>query len=161
MPHSIDRRPSFAQKLDLQRRSTKLSAVDLQPDFFDEAARAAPSPVTDALIIAQPSDLAALKLAQLASGLTDKQIYDPLDLDKATWSRIGNGEANFPSRCRVQFQRLTRDVIPLKWEAHHLGYSLTPIRTALEERLADATTRADEAERRLAVAMEVMRELRR
>jgi hypothetical protein len=107
----------------------------LQLDAF---ARPAPtqSNISDAIVFAQPSFGAALVLACAASGLEDKQIYIPLGIDHAQWSRIKSGQAYFPMRKYDEFAELVGNDILLRYVAHRRRYALVPLQTALEEKVA-------------------------
>lgn len=71
----------------------------------------------------------AIHLAQEVSGLTDKQIYEALDIDKGHFSRMKSGEGNFPMDERfINFMRLVGNEIPLIWIAEACGYDWGTIR---------------------------------
>lgn len=93
--------------------------------------------VSDAIIQAQPSFLAAILLAMTVSGREDKQIYSPLEIDHAQWSRIRGGTANFPVNRLDQFMDLVGNDIPLRWLAFKRGFELKPLRSELERRVLE------------------------
>lgn len=118
------------------------------------------APVSAALIVRQPTMLSALQLSQTVSGLDDKQIYSPLGVDHAQWSRIKTGGANFPVNQLCEFMRLTGNHIPLVWLAHQMGYELRPLLSTLEQQLEAERGARQEAERELAIIKKFMRETR-
>lgn len=96
-----------------------------------------PAIVSDDIVRAQPSFLAAILLAVTVSGLDDKQIYGPLDINHAQWSRIRGGGANFPVDQLDEFMNIVGNDIPLRWLAFKRGYELKPLRSALERRVLE------------------------
>jgi hypothetical protein len=95
----------------------------------------AEQPVSDDVIFKQPDKLSALKLAQQVSGLDDKAIYMPMQLDKATWSRIMSGQANFPTNGEEQFMQIVGNLIPLKWSAFKFGKGLHDLEDAKDKQI--------------------------
>jgi hypothetical protein len=79
-----------------------------------------------------PSKSAAIARCVQLSGLQDKQIYGPLALDKAHWTRIKQGSANFPPDSESPLMRLCGNHVPLLWSAYHEGFELRPILSAVE-----------------------------
>lgn len=93
----------------------------------------------------------AINLAQEVSGLEDKQVYGPLDLDASHWSRIKNGTASMPGDERfVHFMDVVNNEIPLIWLAESRGYDWTTIRrhqSTEQKRIADLEQALAESER--------------
>ena len=90
-------------------------------------ARADDVPVST--IIRRPTLLRAMHLAQEVSGLEDKAIYDPLEIDPGHWSRIKSGAAAFPMDERfMRFFGIVQNDIPLIWLAEARGYDWSTIR---------------------------------
>lgn len=94
-------------------------------------------PVSDEIIRKQGSHLQAIKLAVQSSGLEDKQIYAPLGIDKATWSKILDGQFSFPTNKYEQLFDLLGNEIPLIWMANRRGYALVPMQDAKDKRISD------------------------
>lgn len=94
-------------------------------------------PISEDMIYRQQTKLAAISLAVLVSGLDEKQIYIPLGLDKATWSKICSGQLNFPTNKEEQFFDITGNEIPLQWLAYRRGYKLVPLEDAKERRIRE------------------------
>lgn len=93
--------------------------------------------ISDSVIQAQPNFLAAIKLAVQVSGLEDKQVYMPLGIDKAHWSRIMSGQAHFPENKIEQFMDLVSNEIPLIWLSWRRGYDLTPREDAKDKKIRE------------------------
>jgi predicted XRE-type DNA-binding protein len=94
-------------------------------------------PVDDSVIRIQPNFLQAIRLAIQSSGLEDKQIYSPLGIDKATWSKILDGQFSFPTNKYEQLFDLIKNEIPLVWLAFRRGYILMPLRDAKDRRIVE------------------------
>ena len=88
----------------------------------------------------------AFTLACDASGLDDKEIYLPLDMDKAQFSRIKSGSANLDSDMLPKFCAVVGNRIYPEWLAFTLGCTLVMIKTEAERRAEIAEARAHAAE---------------
>lgn len=105
-----------------------------------------PQAVDPALVIAQPSMLAAIKLCISLGGFdADKQVYGALDIDAGHWSRIHRGEAHFPVDKLPALMDLCGNEAPLIWLTHSRGYDAASLRK-----------RETETERALRVAQEAL-----
>lgn len=129
-------------------RSKSLRAVDEQGELPLRRA-AVTSPVSPEVVRAQPSFRAAIRLAANASGLEEKEIYVPLKIDGGYWTRIMNGDANFPDDKLEKFMDLVENEIPLEWLAFRRGKGLHMLQTEAEKQLHAAEARAQRAEDRL------------
>lgn len=136
--------PSRAHKRDSQQVSTNSPAVE-QLDFL--SARKAPVPVDKPYLVALPNFRRALRYSVSLADLEPKQVYEPLGMDKATWSRIESGYQCFPPEKLQELAAITGNNAPLMWLAHNLGFDLRPLRSELEEQLEAERERADELER--------------
>lgn len=109
-----------------------------------------PQVVDSALVIAQPTLLAAIKLCISLGGFeADKQIYGELGIDAGHWSRILRGEAHFPVDKLPALMDLCGNESPLIWLVHNRGYAPASLRkreTETERALREANE-ALEAER--------------
>jgi hypothetical protein len=56
--------------------------------------------------------------------LEPKQIFEPLEMDKAIWSRIENGSMSFPADELVKLSAITQNKAPFLWLAHQFGYDI-------------------------------------
>src|SRR6478609_5925216 len=142
----------FAQSQDTERVGT-ISRPGEQIDFL--AKRKPCPPVDKAYVLSLPSFRRALRYSLSLADLDPKQVYEPLDMDKATWSRIENGQQAFPPDMLNQLAEITGNDAPLIWLAHSRGYELRPLKSELQERLDAAEANAAELERQ----NKLMREL--
>jgi len=101
--------------------------------------------VDPALVSAQPSMLAAIKLCISLGGFeADKQVYSALDIDAGHWSRIHRGEAHFPVDKLDALMDLCGNESPLIWLTHRRGYDVTSLRKR-ETETERALRKANEA----------------
>lgn len=147
----------FAKQNDPQQVGTESPAV-VQLDFLPTKRPC--RPVEKAYVLSLPSFRRALRYALSLADLEPKQVYDPLGMDKATWSRIENGQQAFPPEKLHQLAELTGNDAPLIWLAHSRGYELRPLRSELQEQLEAERARADELERRLEIITKFVRSTR-
>lgn len=110
----------------------------------------AEQPVSLDVIYRQPDMLSAVRLAIQVSGIDEKQIFMPLGIAKAQWSRILSGQAHFPTNKYEQFMSLTGNEIPLIWLAFRRGKGLHDLEDAkdkiireLQERVAEQKKEID------------------
>lgn len=89
----------------------------------------------------RPTFLAAWNFAVDFAALEDKQVYQPLGIDSAHWSRIRTGRASPPGDERfVRFFDIVQNEIPLAWLVESRGYdwmSLRKHRSDHERRIAE------------------------
>lgn len=126
--------------------SKNLRSVDAQEEL-PLRRRLVTSPVSPQVVQAQPSFRAALRLAANASGLEEKEIYLPLKIDAGHWTRIMNGDANFPDDKIEAFMDLVENEIPLEWLAFRRGKGLHMLEGEAERLLRierEARARAEE-----------------
>jgi len=69
------------------------------------------------------------------SCLEPKQVYGPLGIAQATFSKIISGTAFLDPNHRLPFMQLCGNQLPLLYEAEQLGFELQPKRTPLERQL--------------------------
>lgn len=149
---------SFRASSDAQRASRQ--SRDVEQLELRIARRSASAVVDAAVIAAQPTFTAALNLCMNASGLTDKEVASALDIDAATWSRIRSGQTYFPQEKLIPLMELCGNDVPLRWLAERCGYELKPLRSELEQRIADLETQLAERDRDLAVIKRFVQETR-
>jgi len=96
------------------------------------AAQAHSEPLTPELIRSirkRPTFLSAWNFALDFSALDDKQVYQPLGIDSAHWSKIRSGRASPPADERFgRFFDIVQNEIPLVWLAESRGYDWLTIR---------------------------------
>lgn len=107
----------------------------------------APQAVDAALVVAQPSFLASIKLCISLGGFeADKQVYGALDIDASHWTRILRGDAHFPVDKLIDLMDLCGNESPLIWLAHARGYDPASLRqreTETERELRQAREALD------------------
>lgn len=97
----------------------------------------AEQPVAPDVVYRQPDMLSAIRMAVQVSGLDEKQVYLPLGVDKATWSKILSGQFNFPTNKYEQFMAVVGNQIPLVWLAYRCGYGLHRIEDAKDKTIRE------------------------
>lgn len=141
-----------------QRQSTAsidVAQLELLPT------RKAVAPVDKAYALAMPTLRRAIRYSVSLADLDPKQVYGPLDMDKAIWSRIENGGMSFPADRLNALAQLTGNAAPLMWLAQEQGFDLRPLRSELQERLEAAEARAVAAEHELEVVKRFFRDTKR
>jgi plasmid maintenance system antidote protein VapI len=124
--------PFFAQSKDAQRPST-ISPGVAQLSLLAERR---PCPAVDkSRLLALPNFRRALRYSVSLNDLEPKQVYEPLDMDKATWSRIENGTQSFPADDLIKLTEIVGNDGLLMWLVHQRGYELRPLKSELQERL--------------------------
>lgn len=110
------------------------------------------------IITAQPTFLAAINLMFNVSGLEEKELYMPLDIDASHWSRIRKGAdgAHFPTNKLEAAMDLCNSDIPLQWLAARRGYELRPLLSDIERQLEAERAARIRAEEKLATVTEFM-----
>lgn len=136
--------------------SKTLRSVDSQGEL-PLTRRVVSSPVSADVVRAQPSFRAAIRLAANASGLEEKEIYMPLKIDGGYWTRIMNGDANFPDDKLERFMDLVENEIPLEWLAFRRGKGLYMLESEAERLLRLEREARLKAEDRLAYAENLLK----
>lgn len=112
--------------------------------------------IPDELIFAKKTQGAAFSLACDASGREDKEIYLDLNIDAGTFSRMRDGKNTLPAdRIRDFCEAVGNNIYP-RWIAYQVGCGLVMLKSEAERRADMERERADEAEKKLAWAMEVI-----
>lgn len=70
------------------------------------------------------------------SNLEAKEIYGPLGIDQAQWSRIWSGSAFLHPDLKFQLMEVCGNDVPLRYDALMRGYELTRIKSSLEAEVA-------------------------
>lgn len=85
--------------------------------------------IDPALVIAQPTFLAAIKLCISLGGFeSDQQVYSALGIDASHWTRILRGDAHFPVNKLTELMDLCGNEAPLIWLTHSRGYDAASLR---------------------------------
>lgn len=111
--------------------------------------KADPQPVSAEVVQAQKDFLAALNLQINVSGLDDKEIYIPLDIDAAHWSRIRKGEAHFPLNKLNDLCDLCQNEITLEWFSWRRGKGLVVLESESQRLLRVEREAHDKTRERL------------
>lgn len=99
---------------------------------------------------------AAFTLACDASGLEDKEIHLAMGVDAGTFSRIKSGKNTLGADHVAEFCRVVGNTIYPEWVAYQVGCGLVVLKSEAERRAEQAEARADEAEKKLAWALELL-----
>ena len=119
-----------------------------------------PTDITDESILKQPNFHAALMLCARESGLVDKQIYGPLGLNAAQWSRIVHKHMHFPPDLVPQFMDICGNQIPLRWLAMTHGYDLKRKQLQIEQENQDLRQEVADLKRDKQTILEFAKNLR-
>lgn len=109
------------------------------------------------LVRAKRTAAAAFTLACDASGLDDKEVYLALGIDAGYFSNIKKGKATLQADLVSKFCDVVGNTIYLEWTAYQVGCTLVVIKSAAERRAEAAESRADELQRKLDFASELLR----
>lgn len=118
-----------------QPASTKLIDVDDAQHELPLSREPARVDVPMELIRAKRSKGAAFTLACDASGLDEKEIFMPLRMDKAQFSRIKSGTANLDCDQLAEFCRVVGNRIYADWLAWKVGCVLKEIESETQRQL--------------------------
>ncbi len=118
-----------------------------------------PSSVTVPIEIvrSQKSSGAAFALACQASGLEDKEIAMACNLDAGYFARIKKNLATLQGNELAGFCKVVGNTIYPEWLAYQVGCTLVIVQSEAERRALLAEERANEAEKKLQWALEVLR----
>lgn len=106
---------------------------------------------------------AACAYAAQQCGLQDKSICFETGIDPGVWSRIKSGDANPSGEFMQRLMDLTGCEAPLLWQLERRQYDVTSLRhseTELQRRAREAEERAAAAEQKLAMGLDLLRQLR-
>lgn len=98
----------------------------------------------------------AFTLSCDASGLEDGEIAFALGIDAGTFSRIKKGTNTLHGDNVSRFCRVVGNTIYPQWLAYQIGCGLVMLKTEAERGAEEAEARADEAEKKLAWALQVI-----
>ena len=109
-----------------------------------------------AMIQGRKNQGAAFTLACEASGRDDKEIYLDLGIDAGTFSRMKDGKNTLSGDRMRDFCEAVGNTIYPQWLAYQVGCGLVMLKTEAERRAELAEARANEAEKKLEWAMQIM-----
>jgi hypothetical protein len=125
---------------------SQFASIDLQDQRELPLARVARSShVSLEVVRKQRTAGAAFTLACTASGLEDKEVYLPLEIDAGHFSRIKKGEAGFPPDKLHAFCQLVGNTIYPEWIAYQVGCGLVMLKSEAERRAEQAERERDAA----------------
>lgn len=81
-----------------------------------------------------PSLRRAMRYAISLADLEPKQVYVPLKKDKATWSRIENGDMSFPADDLIAFCDVVGNDAVVLWLDHSRGYDIALMRKLQDDK---------------------------
>lgn len=146
----------FLPKGDSQVKSKDLMQVSTQREL-ELFRQPEPNTMPIEAIRKQQGPGAAFTLACASSGLADQTIYEFVDIDAGTFSKIKKGLATLQADQWVKFCYAVNNYIYPEWCAFQLGRTLVEIKTEAERRADAAEKRALEAELKVSVLMETYR----
>lgn len=164
MSRSVSSRVSREQQQVPQQRSTDLRAVVPGPEqmaLLGLEVRKKPSrPVDRALLLNMATLPEAITYSLQLAGMDPKQAYSPLEMDKATWSRIMNGKQEAPASLPKNLRVLTGNDALQLWLARDWGCELTPLRSLLEQQLHEEREAHAETRRERDMLLKLWKETR-
>lgn len=127
-----------------------MSGVDGRQHRLDLKVVREPVPEVSLDLVHRQKDLRqALILCFQASGLDYAQIAEECKIDSGQFTRIVKGTAHFPDEKLPMVMDVCGNEIPLQWLAHHRGYRLERLQSAVEEELARERAKNAELELKL------------
>jgi hypothetical protein len=157
MQSSMNKTAYFGQNKDYQRPSTSstdVAQLELIPSRKPSAA------IDRDHVRRLPSLRRAINYSLSLADMDPKEAYGPLEMDKAIWSRIVNGNMSFPADDLPKLKAITGNEAALLWIAHACGYELRPLRSELEQQLEAERAKSAELERQLEVITNFVRSSR-
>lgn len=114
-----------------QHKSTR--SRDVEQLSLLPSRKPCPPPDLD-YVKALPNFRRAMRYAISLADLEPKQVYGPLDKDKATWSRIEGGDMSFPVDDLIHFCAVVDNDVVLMWLLASMGYDLSSIRKLQDDK---------------------------
>lgn len=113
-------------------------------------------------IVSLPTKKAALmRCVSLAN--KDDKIADHLDIDKAQWSRIKTGTANFPENLETKLMLFCENYIPLIWQIYQCGFdpdSIKPLQSEMEKAINEKDREIADLRNEREVTLKLLRDLK-
>ena len=147
-----------------QSKSTVSRGVDTQQLSLLSTPKTQASPVDIAYLRGLPSFRRAVRYSVSLQDMEPKEVYGPLEMDKAIWSRIENGSMSFPADEMMKLAAITQNRAPFLWLAHQFGYDierLPLLRDDAQRRIAELEKElAEERAEKVAIAKFVRETMR-
>jgi hypothetical protein len=145
MPQHSTQRRSVGLGEEAQRTST--DDHNAQLSLLSPVQKKPSSPVEIAHLRSIPTLKRAVAYSLHLADMDPKEAYLPLQMDKASWSRIINGTQEVPASIFKPLRLLTGNRAPLMWAAFDDGCDLVPLKSDLEQQLEQERSARVEAER--------------
>jgi hypothetical protein len=101
----------------------------------------------------------AIRLAVDTAMLDDKEVYMPLEIDSATWSRILHSKNSLPPEKVSLFCEVVENRIYPEWQAYQVGCTLMLVESEAERLYRLEKERADRAELALDLVVSSLRKV--
>lgn len=141
-----------------QQQSSKSPQIDLL------TGRASCPPPDIPYLLGLPSLRRAIRYSMSLADLEPKQVYGPLNKDKAIWSRIENGDMSFPADDLTRFCDIVGNDAVILWLAHHAGFDVVTMKKRMDDKdkqIEDLQRRLEEAEREKSVLAKFFKDIQR
>lgn len=160
MQRSMGQAQNFAHTKVSQRPSTNSLPVE-QVDWLNAPVRKkASDPVDIAHLRAIPSLDRVIAYSLHLAGMDPKEVYGPLQIDKASWSRMIRGQQEIPGSLIHPVRMLTGNQAGLMWLAYQDNCEVRPLRSELEQQLEAKDARIADLEHRLEVITDFIKQTR-
>lgn len=116
-------------------------------------------PVTPEAIRELKSVSAAIRLSIHVSGKEDKQIYMALGIDPGHWSRIVNGNSNFPHDRFPDFFKEVRNDVVVEYLAYQCGKGVHRLESELEKENRELREEMARMQRDREIEIKLLKEL--
>lgn len=131
-----------------------------QVDWLNAAPRKrASDPVDLVHLRAIPTFHRAVAYSLHLAGMDPKEAYIPLKIDKASWSRMINGQQGFAASLIHPIRLLAGNQAVLMWLAYQDNCEIKPLQSELEQQLHAKDARIEELERQMEIEREYARQM--
>lgn len=150
----------FSGQSKVAQRASTISPPVEQVDWLNAAPRKkASDPVDIVHLRAIPTLDRAIAYSLHLAGMDPKEAYGPLNIDKASWSRMIRGQQGFPGHLIQPVRMLTGNQAGLMWMAYQDGCEIKPLRSELEQQIQARDEKIAELEQRLEIEREYARRM--
>lgn len=147
MASTMNKPNSFVSGQVSQPASTSSLSVVEQLDLLGSQRRKPSAPVDATYLRVLPTLRRAIAYSLSLADMDPKEAYQPLSIDKASWSRMMTGQQEIPGSLLYPVRQLTGNQAGLMWLAYQDNCEIRPLRSELEQQLEDERARASELER--------------
>lgn len=117
-----------------QRRSTNLAVDERQLSLLIAAPKKVSATPDLEYIKTLPNFRRAVRYSISLADLEPKQVYEPMGMDKAIFSRIDNGGMSFPADDILKLREITGNNAPLLWLNHQEGIDIRNLPRLLDDK---------------------------